>query len=489
MKLRTLLLTALTLLLLFSCRKDELITDDPGAKLVLTEDTVFFDTIFTTVGSVTKRFTVRNDNAQAVRVDIALEGGTPSPYRINVDGSSGVTFSDVEILGNDSMFIFVEATLGQNNASDPFLIEDHIVFNTNGNVQDVLLLAYGQDAYFHVPPDGSILNILPCNDHWLNDKPHVIFGIAAVDSACTLTIDPGVKVYVHGGGRLWIYREGRIIANGTVSEPITFQGDRLEPQYADLPNQWDRIWINEGVSGQDNELSNVVIRNALIGIQAQSFWTPGQPLSGNTLRLNNVSIINCSTAGLYSENYRIEATNLLVGDAGQYSIVLTGEGEYDFNHFTVGNYWGFEIRQDPAFLITNRFADRNGMVQTRSISTSTFSNCIVYGNNTNEFLIDVDETAGPLFTFDHCLLRTDQATDNANGHFPDQNSIYRNIEPGFVDASAADYHLINGANAKGKAYEPVATDALRDLDDKERPNFIDSGDGFKPDLGCYEYYQ
>ena len=48
--------------------------EDPGAKLVLTEDTVLFDTIFTTVGSVTKRFTVRNENENAVKVDIVPQG-------------------------------------------------------------------------------------------------------------------------------------------------------------------------------------------------------------------------------------------------------------------------------------------------------------------------------------------------------------------------------------------------------------------------------
>ena len=220
-----------------------------------------------------------------------------------------------------------------------------------------------------------------------------------------------------------------IQAMGTVDDRITFQGDRLEPQYADLPNQWDRIWINEG--SLDNEMRNCVIKNALIGLQAQTFpLTPGQPTSTNKLILENVDIQNCLTAGLYAENYRIDATNLLLGSAGQYSMVLTGGGQYDINHATIANYWSFDVRQDPAFLLTNKFVDINGAAQIRPIAASTFTNCIMYGNNTNEFKLDVDEAPGTTFGFTYCMLRTDQATNDFESlprsalHLPEHRSRF-----------------------------------------------------------------
>lgn len=489
MKLKYLFLLAAFATLLLACRKDEVFTEDPGAKLVLTEDTVLFDTIFTTVGSVTKRFTVRNENDHAVKVDIALEGGTPSPFRINVDGASGVSFDDVEILGNDSLFIFVEATLDQNNANNPFIIEDRILLNTNGNEQSVLLNAWGQDAHFirtdtilaGLPPIGFIARENE-NVNWPNDKPYVIYGCyGVVDEGATLTIDPGVRVYFHGtGSGLWVYIGGRIQALGEVNDRITFQGDRLEAEYDDLPNQWDRIWINEG--DQENLLRNCEIKNALIGIQAQTFpGTEGQPLSPNTLFLDNVSIKNCLTAGLYSENYRIKATNLLVGDAGQYSVVLTGSGSYDFDHPTIANYWSFDIRQDPAFLMTNKFIDAYGAEQLRTIEAgSKFRNGIIYGNNTNEFKLEIDESTGPQFIFDYFLLRTDQSTDDTNGHFPDQNHIYRNQTPGFVDGSEGDLHLVNDDVFAGDAGDPGVQNVFEDLDGR---TYAD--DGLIP-IGCYE---
>ncbi len=499
---RLLLLGALTSLALLSCRKDEVFTDDPGAKLVLTEDTVLFDTIFTTVGSITKRFTVRNENDNAVKVDIDLEGGAPSPFRINVDGASGVGFDNVEILGGDSIFIFVEATLNQNNASNPFIFEDHILLNTNGNQQSVLLLAWGQDAVFYrpdqsiqgLPPFSYIAGGLDADSNqicetvtWTNEKPIVIFGYAVVDECCKLIIDPGVKVYFHGGGGLWVYRGGAIEANGEVENRITFEGDRLEAIYDDLPNQWDRIWINEG--DQDNRLSYCEIKNALIGIQAQTWpLTEGQPLSTNKLILESVSIKNCLTAGLYTENYRIKATNLLVGDAGQYSVVLTGSGQYDLDQPTIANYWSFDIRQDPAFFMTNKFIDAFGAEQVRTIENSSFTSGIIWGNNTNEFKLEIDESAAPLFTFDRFLFKTDQSTGNDNGHFPEQLRIYRNLDPGFVDGAEGDFHLKANSSARGKA-DPFV-DVFLDFDGEPRPNTsFGPEDNFLPDLGCYEYRQ
>ncbi len=487
--LRPLLFLALSGLLVTGCRKDEDFTDDPGASLYLTEDTVLFDTVFTSIGSVTKRFVVRNDNDQAVRVDVALEGGTPSPYRINVDGASGVQFDKVEILGHDSIFVFVEVTIDPNNQNNPFLVQDHILLNTNGNEQRVLLIAWGQDAVY-IKTD-TLIQGFPAigfiaregqNVQWTNEKPYVIYGCyGVVDESATLTIAPGTRVYFHGtGSGLWVYKNGRIIAGQPGSDPnnrIIFQQDRLEATYDDLPNQWDRIWINEG--DQDNEFHNCVIKNSLIGIQAQSIFTSGQPLGPNKLVLENVIIQNCATAGLYTENYRVKASNLLVADAGQYCAVLTGSGQYDFDHCTFANYWSFEIRQDPAFLLTDKFVNVSGGGEIRPIENSTFKNGIVYGNNTNEFQLDVDGGAGATFTFDRFLFKTDQSTDNSSGHFPNQDFIYRNQSPGFVDPSVHDLHLTEGAFARGRGISSVVT---VDLDGRTYGADIDG-----VDIGCYEY--
>ena len=493
MMLRTLLLALVAAaLVLTGCRKDTQFTED-RVELIFSQDTILYDTIFTTVGSITKRFTARNPNSNAVKVDIALAGGSPSPYRINVDGASGTSFSDVEILGGDSIYVFVEATLDANNANNPFIIEDKIHFNTNGAEQNVLLLAWGQDAHFHYPDqfiqgfpafsyivggfDGGGNQICGEVEVWTNDKPHVIYGYAVVDSCNKLEIQPGVKVYFHGGGGLWVYRGGWIEALGTTTDPITFQGDRLESLYENLPGQWDRIWINEGdFANEDNRFENVEIRNSLIGIQCETWpLSVNEPTTINKLVLNNVKVLNCSAAGLLSRNYRITANNLLVGDAGQYSVALTGGGEYQLNHMTVGNFWDWEVRNTPAFIVTNYFQDINGAVQVRDITSSEFRNSIIHGSNSNEFELDLDNLGNSALNFHDIMLKTDE---NVSGPFFTSN-VYVDQNPAFADGPADDYHLTSGSYARERGL-PSTPEAFLDLDGNSRCEIW-------PDLGCYEF--
>lgn len=496
-----LFLVGITGLLLTGCRKDAKFTDEGGIQLEFSRDTVMFDTIFTTIGSVTKRFVARNPNNNAVRVDIALEGSGPSPFRINVDGASGTSFSGVEILGGDSIFIFVEATLDQNNQSNPFVIEDHILFNTNGSQQQVLLVAWGRDAIFHYPgPDSIQVNGLPRFGYvaggfdpgwiqvcetvvWTAEKPHVVYGYAVVDSCSTLIIEPGANIHFHNGGGLWVYRYGQIKANGDQNNFIVFQGDRLEPFYAETPGQWDRIWLNEGPAGYTNEFSNVLIKNALVGLQCENVpWRPEEPTSEEKLVLNNVKIRNCSAAGILSRNYSIDASNVFVGDCGQYGVALTGGGNYTLEHFTVANYWDYEIRQTPAFLINNVYPDINGNTQVREVR-GRFQNGIVYGANENEFEFQFNDLLLPLegdLTFRNTLVRTTQSTSGSV--YFDASTFYRNQSPGFVDASARDFHLTESAFARARGNPSIIFgNSAWDLDGVDR-----GGDGGY-DLGCYEY--
>ena len=486
---RLLPLFGLVAALLFGCRRDELFTDDPGVRLSFTEDTIFFDTVFTTIGSVTKRFVVHNPNDNAVRVQVTLAGGDASPYRINVDGGTGAHIPNVEILGRDSAFVFVEVTVDPNSGTSPMVVEDHIVFNTNGTDQQVLLVAWGRDVHVHRNIPGLSYGIIAggqdpngnpiCETvEWHNDKPYLIYGRAVVDSCSKLIIHPGVKVYFHGGSGMWIYRHGSIEANGTAEERITFQGDRLEPMYQDLPGQWDRIWVMEGT--QDNVFNYCVIRNALVGIQCETApWLPLGPTSANKLVLDNTIIYNSSAAGLLSRNYRIRSTNLLVADAGQYAVALLGGGEYTFNHSTIANYWGSDIREEPAFYLSNKVATAAG-TQVRDILASTFTNGIIYGNNANEFQLDLDNAGARDFTFRHWLFRTDQPTNNTQ-YFPEQWNIFRNQSPGFVSTGDKNFHLNQNGFARNRATTTSDPVSFQDLDG------LDRFWGDEPDLGSSEW--
>ena len=158
------------LLVVSSCRKDTILTDG-SAQLAFTQDTILFDAVFTTIGSVTKHFKIRNEYNQAINITaVDLASGTNSNFRINIDGVPGVAFNNIEIPANDSLFVFVEATIDPTGVNTPLIVEDSIVFLTNGNEQKVWLHAWGQDAYFHNREEIAVSTI------WQADKPHVIYG-------------------------------------------------------------------------------------------------------------------------------------------------------------------------------------------------------------------------------------------------------------------------------------------------------------------------
>jgi hypothetical protein len=120
-----------------SCKKDTIITDS-GAKLNFSQDSILFDTVFTQIGSFTKYFRVVNPNNRKINIsNLSLARGNSSFYRLNIDGIPGKSFQNIEIAAGDSIYVFVEVTIDPNAQSNPFVYQDSVVFETNGNIQDV----------------------------------------------------------------------------------------------------------------------------------------------------------------------------------------------------------------------------------------------------------------------------------------------------------------------------------------------------------------
>ena len=238
-----------------SCKKDKLLTD-PSATVSFSQDSILFDTVFTTIGSATRSIRVINHNNQKINISsVRLQNGSSSQFFLNVDGVAGRQVNDVEILANDSIYIFVQVNVNPTSVLSPLIIQDKILFDVNGNQQEVGLEAWGQDAHYHFP-DQAIQyknGYLPYSTvssqttqvtvTWGggalgqpdDNRPHVIYGWLVVDSAQTLVINPGIKVYFHQNACRWADRYGTLKVNGTQGNEVVFQGDRREADYADLP--------------------------------------------------------------------------------------------------------------------------------------------------------------------------------------------------------------------------------------------------------------
>ncbi|HLV52910.1 MAG TPA: hypothetical protein VKY29_02735, partial [Cryomorphaceae bacterium] len=110
---RACLFAVVGLVVLSGCRKEEF-NESPDFQLAFSTDTVTFDTIFQSVGSATlslKVYNRSNERVRISRISVVDSCNTYDPYRINVDGVPGSNFTDVEIGGKDSLFIFVEVTI------------------------------------------------------------------------------------------------------------------------------------------------------------------------------------------------------------------------------------------------------------------------------------------------------------------------------------------------------------------------------------------
>ena len=442
-----------------SCKKDKLLTDS-SARVSFSQDSVLFDTVFTTIGSATRQIRVRNLNSQKINISsVRLEQGTSSPFIMNVDGVSGKAVNNVEILANDSVFIFIQVNVNPTlpTSLSPFIIQDKILFDINGNQQSVALEAWGQDAHYHYPnkaiqyqtgflPYSTVSSLTTAitvtwgggalgqpND----DKPHVVYGWLVVDSLQKLVINSGVKVYFHQNAGLWVYRYGTLQVNGTFGNEVIFQGDRREADYADLPGQWDRIWINEGHT--DNYINYAIIKNGFIGLQADILLNASQPTK---VKLTNTIIKNCSKWGLYTSAFNIWAANNIICNCKEYCAAITNGGNAVFLQNTFANYFNKDGGRGTQPCVHLDNYDGTNISKYDSLY---FGNCIIDGSAGNELEFDVRTPTFPtkIFQFNSCLLKTSAITGTTS-----VSNVY-NQSAQFVDAANYNFKLKTTSAAKG----------------------------------------
>lgn len=458
--LKCVLLSIGVLLSIVSCKKDPSITDSSSI-LTFSTDTVFFDTVFTSVGSTTQSFKVHNPQKKKMVISkVFLAGGSQSNFRINIDGTAAMLLQDVEITANDSMFIFVEVTIDPNNVNTPLVVIDSIVFETNENAQSVKLVAWGQDAHFY---KGEILG---CDTVWKNDKPHVIYNSVLIDSLCKLTIEAGTQIYSHYQSRIFV--QGTILVKGTLENPVIFKADRLEEFYDDLPGQWDGIHILK--ESFDNKIEYAVIQNAVVGIRVDSFSVNINP----KLVVQNTIIKNIESSGILGLTASIYADNCLIIHCGEHIAQLDIGGSYLFNHCTFANYSSDIISHKKPSIRLNNFYLYDGTRYVADLYT-TFTNCIIYGNSDEEIETDKDPDGLGIFenNFSNSILKTQLTELNLTDCHKNSDPKFK--DPGNLELSTRDYHIDTLSVAfKGGKYINIDFD----LEGKPRSSM--------PTIGCYE---
>lgn len=466
------------LLFITSCQKEKFSTSS-DFKLQFSIDTVSFDTIFTRIGSTTQWMTVKNPSKYSINISkIFLAGGAKSPFRLNINGLAGYEDSDIKMSSGDSIFIFVEVTIDPAEKNNPMLIQDSIVFEVNGNRQDVDLMAFGQDFHMY---NGEILT----TQHWQNDRPYLIYNSIMVDSLETLSIDAGCRIYFHKGSSLFV--KGTLNIKGTLEEPVKLMGDRLEKNFDNDPGQWGAWSVLKDQSkciygglhflkgSKDNSIDYAIIRNANKGIQIDSMGFSSNPV----LIISNSQIENMLLNCIDARATKLKAINCIFANSGSYSVALRFGGDYEFYHCTLANYYSSRsnIRKEPSLILNNYYINEN-KVFAYDLTKAYFANCIIYGARDSEILLDNGKGAQFNYRFQNCLLKVNKTFFSDDPAF--RGSIF-NKNPLFTDISESKYSIDSLSPAKNIGDRIIATQFPIDLGGISRLG--DEG----PDLGALEW--
>lgn len=456
---KQLALSFLIITVFFACRKSEVIDTNPSLNLQFSTDSLLFDTVFTSTGTTNRTLKIFNYNKNSVIIsNIRLQGGNSSAFKININGVASTSINNLKIKGNDSIYVFVKAFINPTNVDQPFLVEDEIQINLNGNQQKIPLVAYGQNAVYL---NDETINT---NTTFTKGKPYIIFNNATVAKNTTLTLEAGARLYFHKDANLLV--NGSLIAKGTLADSITFTSDRQERIYDDEPGQWDGVRFS--ASSVNNSLNYCTVKNALVGITIDSLSKNSIP----KLLLTNSIIKNHQVVGVLGYNASITAINNLMYNCGQYLVAGFYGGDYNFYQNTLANYNFNFPRKTPSVYFTDYL--NTDVSKTKDLNTQFYNN-IIYGSLTKE--LDFDQKGNLAFVtdFQNNSIKTDLQVLGASNFY--------NIDPLFINTRKESYQLASNSPAHDSGKNLTSNTYFTSYLNKD---FLQKTRVFPSTLGCFE---
>lgn len=448
---------------------DDSISSSPSDQPVFSVDTLKMGVVFTEEVTVTHKFTVRNRHDKGMNIsDIRLSGANADLFRLNVDGMSGKNFQNVEIRANDSIYVFVEATLPANNATVPVAVLANVDFVTNGVTSSVVLRADGQDV------DRLRAITIDRDTNFEAGTPYQIFDSLVVAEGATLTLDAGADLRFHDGATFIV--RGTLISNGTVENPVSIAGDRTGNVITNITfdlmsRQWNGLQFT--VSSKGNRMSHTHLRNTWYGVIVSGDGThsaDGAP----KLWLQNCRLRNSGDLALEVYDADIYAVGCEFAEAANGVVKVQG-GSHVFNHCTFANYYLFSAIYGPAIALTHLSPEDDADTGT-PYTKAEFSNCIIYGLAAD---ITPGDLTGSEVTLRNCLLKSNGTDDdNFISCVWGADPLYYTVRNDYI----FDYRVKPESPAIGAADPSLTrTDAAYDAYGIAR--------GAVPDLGAYVYVE
>lgn len=469
-------------LAIISCQED-ILSDDPTLRLTFSHDSLLFDTVFTKMGSSTKRMMVYNPHNNAILIN-RVEMANGQSFFINLDGENQLeNLRDITLRGGDSLFLFVRAEIDPQKTNSP-LVEDTITFYVSNQPQHIYLQAYGQN----VEIIRSEEKFVQCNHLNLkNTKPYLIYDTLVVVG--NLTIQRGTTLYMHSGSVIYAY--GNVIAEGTKEEPIIIRGDRTDMLFDSVPyrvasGQWNGLYLihPKGWATPRYSINHTDILSGSIGLYALSEEMEQRP----TMSLTNARIHNHSVYGLVLQNIDATVVNCEISNCASYCVYLSG-GKHTFVHNTIASYFGFPyttinihnniLAEDVAALYINNLS------KNMAPTAASFHNCIITGARKNNVVVATPLTNHYEGTFSGNYLRADslpEAFAQNNIYASDSDSVvFRNIYYLYREYHYYDFRLDSLSPARGVADSIISLSYPYDRIGTRRKTH--------PDAGCYEYIE
>jgi hypothetical protein len=457
-----------------ACTDDESFTISNSATLSFSVDTLSIDTVFANISSPQKDFYIYNHGTKGIKITSArLENGNAAGFLVNVDGrflnsTSGYKVNDFEIRKGDSLRVFVKLLAHGGNSLEPQAISDNLIFTLeSGEEQHVTLKAWTWNA-------NMLKNLnIKSDTTFSTERPIVVCGGITVDSAATLTLAAGTKLYFQSNAGMDIY--GRIVSSGTANENVILRGARLDKMFPYLPfdnvsGQWKGLTLHS--SSYKNIMTYTDLHSANNGIQIDS-----SDVNKLKLEMNSSTVHNCQGYGIMALNSYILLTNCQISNTLNDCLYVEG-GRADINACTLAQFYPFDsMRGYSLHFVTNSLHILQQMICRNSLITGYNEDELLGESTKNDTLKN--------YAFDYCLIRTPKPTTSDSLHFT--NVIFENPKD-TITGGEKHFKKIDTENLR---YD-FQLDSISPAIDKASPFTSPKNDrngnnrDTKPDIGAYE---
>ena len=456
--------------LLISCERPYFNTSS-DARLRFSTDTISFDTVLNTIVTPSKKLMVYNPYDQAVQISLlSMEGGTQSPFKLNIDGTAGNSAKEIEILPHDSMYIFIQLKNNVQNQDLPAYISDKLNFVINGHSQQVILKAWGQDVIV-------LRNAHLTSQTLTNNKPYLVYGSLTIDPGALVILNAGTRLYFHDTASLVV--KGSLQAMGTLSKPVVMCCDRFDYLLPDIPysimgGMWRGITFQ--TASQNNILNYTQIRNAISAI----YFNDSTLQLHTRIEISNSKIENNSFCGILAQNTQLKLSNTIISNSGSYLFRAVGGGSYEFIHCTLANYYELGGKGTESVYLSNSSDNKSNPL------TVFFGNSVITGYGFNELLMVKSKTSSFNYLFQNSFIKVSDFTgiDTINSnHFT--HCIYSSGTRSMFKAYAHykyDFMPDSLSILINKGSDSIASLYPTDL----KGNTRTTG---KPDIGAIEYFK